>query len=55
MRVIHPCCAGLDVHKRTVTACLINLDLTPSTLVQWSYPALVALPHFVLFRDGPDL
>ncbi len=34
MRVIHPCCAGLDVHKRTVTACRLNLDLTPSTLVQ---------------------
>lgn len=34
MRVIHPCCAGLDVHKRTVTACRLNLDETPTTLVQ---------------------
>lgn len=24
MEVVHPCCAGLDVHKRTVVACLVT-------------------------------
>lgn len=24
MQIIHPCCCGLDVHTRTVVACLIK-------------------------------
>ena len=24
MQVLHPCCCGLDVHKRFVVACLIR-------------------------------
>jgi transposase len=26
MKVFHPCCFGLDVHKKCVTACLITVD-----------------------------
>lgn len=26
MKVLHPCCCGLDVHKKSVTACLITVD-----------------------------
>jgi hypothetical protein len=24
MEVLYPCCCGLDVHKRTVVACLVR-------------------------------
>jgi transposase len=26
MDVLHPCCAGLDVHKKTVVACVRRVD-----------------------------
>jgi transposase len=25
MQIVHPCCAGLDVHKKTVTACILRV------------------------------
>jgi transposase len=26
MKVLHPCCCGLDVHKKSVTACLLTVE-----------------------------
>jgi hypothetical protein len=32
MQIVHPCCCGLDVHTKTVVACLINHGKKQSAL-----------------------
>lgn len=34
MRVLYPCCAGLDVHKKTIVGCRISQDASGKTLLE---------------------
>jgi transposase len=34
MNVLYPCCAGLDVHKKTVVACRITQDASAKPVVE---------------------
>ena len=60
MRVLYERCAGLDVHKKTVVACVLTPQYHRLAARRGAKRAIVALAHTILvviyhvLRDGQD-